>query len=159
MGNILFCDWSNFSMASASNRNIPINIHEWGKNLLLCNVRGRREGREGLCILPETLFLAPSLPLSVYSWIPVDGEAKYSCTEADAWCRNKNRNKFMVRACRTTARGAASLGRTEQDRWRKLERWRGEGEAPSYMCNWMMCVLTDQNCIHYMCVRWHVTLL
>lgn len=73
-----------------------------------------RGGAEGaLCILPEILFLAASLPLLVYS--PMRGAAKFSCTVTEACSRNKNRNGFVVRAHSNSQRCSIIRG-TEGDR-------------------------------------------
>lgn len=97
--------WSNFSSQLASNRNSFMNIHESGRrgDLLRCEAEEQEKGGGVVCILPETLFLASSLPLSVCVPHPPPSrivEAKFSCIETEAWCRSKNRNKFMVRARR-----------------------------------------------------------
>lgn len=42
-------------------------MNEEGENVLLCHARGEEKEGGGLYFLPETLFLAPSLLLSVYS--------------------------------------------------------------------------------------------
>lgn len=127
-----------------------------GKNPLLCDAEGTERGGLGLCILPETLFLAASLPLSVYSLCT--GEAKFSHIETEAWRGNKNRNEFVVTVCRNSQ--GCSIIRTECDRWEKTEKdkelWISE----------LICVLIV-NCVCWQMKtiyitgdeRWHIALM
>lgn len=141
---------SNFSSASASNRNLSINIHEWREESVALRCRGRRRGREGFSILPETLFLAASLPLSVYS--PCTERLNLASQRQNRHAETKIETSLWSEHAARTARGAASLGRTEHDRGNEQER-----QTVGVLV--VACVLTDQNNTRYRCVRRHVGLL
>lgn len=108
--------WSNFSSASASNRNL-YKYSSMREESVAPRCRGRKEGRAIFSTWNSIFSCVAAFP----GLSPMREETKFSNTEAWAWCRN--RNKLMVRERKDTARGAASLGWTEQDRVRKHERW------------------------------------
>lgn len=88
-------------------------MNEEGENVLLCHARGEEKEGGGLYFLPETLFLAPSLLLSVYS--PTHGEAKFSRRRGrNVMLEPKIDTNWWSGGGRTLARGAASLAWTKR---------------------------------------------
>lgn len=81
-----------------------------GKNLLLCDAEEGERERGGLCILPENLFLAASLPLSVYS--PRMGRLNLAAWRQKRGAETKIETGLWSGHA-AAAMGAASLGGTE----------------------------------------------
>lgn len=129
--------WSNFSSARASNRNLY--KYSWmGEESVALQCRGEKRGRALFSTWKSIFsFLAASFGL-----FPVHTESKFSCTDAWAWCRNQNRNKFMARDRGTAARGSGSLGWADKDREGKSKMWC----LMSAYSNWTN-VITNQNII------------
>lgn len=132
--------WSNFSSASASNRNFY--KYSWMREEAVApRCRGRKEGRALFSTWNAIFSRVAAFP----GLSPMREEAKFSHTEAWAWCRNNNRNKLMVRERRDTARGAASLGWTERGRVRKHER-RSRSKLHVHL---QVTMFTNENSAHY----------
>lgn len=111
-----------------------------GKNLLLCDAEGEKRGR--LYFLPETLFLAASLPLSVYS--PCMGRLNLAALrhkrdaetkiELNLWSGNAGQQPGVQHHF-----GGQS----------KMERENGkdkEYKAPSCMCTLNVCAYKSKQC-------------